>query len=361
MRRLGLSLYPEHSTLDEDKKYLDTASKLDYSRIFMSLLELGDDKNKTIARFKETISYANDLGMATIVDMNPRLFTKLGISYDDLSFFKEIGAAGLRLDEGFTGMEEAKMTHNPYGLKIEINMSSGTHYLDNILAFQPNTNNLLGCHNFYPQRYTGLGEDFFTKWSKLFRKHNIHSAAFVSSHTATFGPWPVQDGLPTLEDDRDLPIATQVKHLVLTGMVDDVIIGNTYASDEELEEASKAFFAPLPELKVDLSQNITDIEKEVILKSTHMYRGDASDYLLRSTMTRVVYRDKDFPAHDTDDIKRGDIIIVNNQYGQYKGETQIALRDIKNDGRRNVVGHLSSEEAFLLSYIGTWSSFKLAE
>ncbi|WP_143808466.1 MupG family TIM beta-alpha barrel fold protein, partial [Oenococcus oeni] len=43
MRRLGLSLYPEHSTLEEDKKYLDTASKLGYSRIFASLLELGDD------------------------------------------------------------------------------------------------------------------------------------------------------------------------------------------------------------------------------------------------------------------------------------------------------------------------------
>ncbi|WP_414691822.1 MupG family TIM beta-alpha barrel fold protein [Oenococcus oeni] len=47
MRRLGLSLYPEHSTLEEDKKYLDTASKLGYSRIFASLLELGDDKDKT--------------------------------------------------------------------------------------------------------------------------------------------------------------------------------------------------------------------------------------------------------------------------------------------------------------------------
>ena len=361
MRRLGLSLYPEHSTLAEDKKYLDTASKLGYSRIFASLLELGDDKDKTINRFKETIAYGNKLGFVTIVDMNPRLFKALDISYDDLSFFHELGAFGIRLDEGFSGMEEAKMTRNPYGLKIEINMSSGTHYLDNILSYHPNKDNLLGCHNFYPQRYTGLGEDFFIKWSNFFKERNIHSAAFVSSHNATFGPWPVQDGLPTLEDDRDLPISTQVKHLLLSGVVDDVIIGNTYASDEELKEAADAFYAPVPVLKVDLSSDITDLEKEVILKSTHVYRGDASDYLLRSTMTRVVYKDGNFPAHDTQDIKRGDIIIVNEDYGQYKGETQIALRDIKNDGRRNVVGHLNSNEAFLLSYIKPWSSFKLAE
>lgn len=147
----------------------------------------------------------------------------------------------------------------------------------------------------------------------------------------------------------------------MSGVVDDVIIGNTYASDEELKEAADAFYAPVPVLKVDLSSDITDLEKEVILKSTHVYRGDASDYLLRSTMTRVVYKDGNFPAHDTQDIKRGDIIIVNENYGQYKGETQIALRDIKNDGRRNIVGHLNSNEAFLLSYIKPWSSFKLAE
>ncbi|WP_143875557.1 MupG family TIM beta-alpha barrel fold protein, partial [Oenococcus oeni] len=127
MRRLGLSLYPEHSTLEEDKKYLDTASKLGYSRIFASLLELGDDKDKTINRFKETIAYGNEVGFVTIVDMNPRLFKELNISYDDLSFFHDLGAYGIRLDEGFSGMEEAKMTRNPYGLKIEINMSSGTH------------------------------------------------------------------------------------------------------------------------------------------------------------------------------------------------------------------------------------------
>jgi len=361
LRRLGLSLYPEHSTLEDDKKYLDTASKLGYSRIFASLLELGDDKDKTINRFKETIAYGNKLGFVTIVDMNPRLFKALGISYDDLSFFHDIGAAGIRLDEGFSGMEEAKMTHNPFGLKVEINMSSGTHYLDNIISYHPDTNNLLGCHNFYPQRYTGLGEAFFIKWSNFFKERNIHSAAFISSHSATFGPWPVQDGLPTLEDDRDLPISTQVKHLLLSGVVDDVIIGNAYASDQELQEASEAFYAPYPVLKVDFSNNATDLEKEVILKSTHVYRGDASDYLLRSTMTRVVYKQGNFPAHDTQDIKRGDIIIVNEKYGQYKGETQIALRDIKNDGRRNVVGHLNVDEAFLLNYIEPWSSFKLAE
>ena len=39
-------------------------------------------------------------------------------------------------------------------------------------------------------------------------------------------------GFVRLEDHRDLPIATQVKHLVLTGLIDDISVGNAYASEK---------------------------------------------------------------------------------------------------------------------------------
>ena len=48
----------------------------------------------------------------------------------------------------FSGLEESIMTYNPYGLKIEINMSNGTKYVDNIMSHRPNRENLIGCHNF---------------------------------------------------------------------------------------------------------------------------------------------------------------------------------------------------------------------
>ncbi|MBP8693218.1 MAG: DUF871 family protein, partial [Enterococcus sp.] len=63
----------------------------------------------------------------------------------------------------------------------------------------------------------------------------------------------------------------------------------------------------------------------------------------------------------TRDIVRGDVLIDNVGYGQYKGETQIALKAMKNDGRVNVVGHISPDEQFLLDYLKPWSSFKLVE
>ncbi|MGX7700067.1 DUF871 domain-containing protein [Enterococcus mundtii] len=361
MGKLGISIYPERSTFEKDKEYLDLAHKYGFKRVFTSLLQIADDKEKVLADFKKVVDYANQLEMEVMVDINPALFEQLEISYDDLSFFDEMGADGIRLDIGFTGAEEAKMTRNPYNIKIEINMSSGMNYVDNIMSYSPNTDNLLGSHNFYPHRYSGLGYEHFVACSEKFRKYNLNTMAFVNSQTADFGPWPTQDGLCSLEDHRDLEIATQVKHLMLTGLIDDISVGNAYASEEELRAMSEAFFASYPTLKVDVADDITEDERICLFDNLHSYRGDRSEYILRSTMTRIYYKDKPFPAHNTKDMTRGDVLIDNVGYGQYKGETQIALKEMKNDGRVNVVGRISDDELFLLDFLKPWSNFKLIE
>ena len=47
-----------------------------------------------------------------ILDIAPNIFDELQISYDDLSFFAELGADGLRLDAGFDGNKEATLSFN---------------------------------------------------------------------------------------------------------------------------------------------------------------------------------------------------------------------------------------------------------
>ncbi|WP_390404565.1 DUF871 domain-containing protein [Lacticaseibacillus jixiensis] len=361
MGKLGVSVYPERSTYEQDAAYLALAAKYGYKRVFTSLLEIKGNKDEVVANFKRVITRANELGMQVMVDINPALFQQLGVKYDDLRFFKDLGAWGVRLDLGFTGAEEAAMTRNPYNIKIEVNMSQGTHYIDNIMAFNPKRDNLLGSHNFYPHRFSGLGQKFFDDATKLFTDHNLNTAAFVNAHSATFGPWPTQDGLCTLEAHRNLPIATQVKHYQLLGTINDVIIGNAYASETELQQAAAAFTADYPSLRVVPEADATDLERELLFENPHSYRGDASEYLLRSTQTRVKYADRDFPAHHTVAIKRGDVLIDNAGYGQYKGETQIALQAMPNDGRVNVVGHVHPEELFLLDYLRPWSGFTMTE
>ena len=148
---------------------------------------------------------------------------------------------------------------------------------------------------------------------------------------------------------------------MLMGNIDDIFIANAYASEADLKAASEAFFSPELVLTVVTEEDITADERINLFDFSHFYRGDRSEYLLRSTMTRVVFKHKDFPAHNTRAIKRGDILIGNADFGQYKGETEIALKDMPNRGRVNVVGRIAEEDMILLDYVQPWSSFKFVE
>ena len=54
---------------------------------------------------------------------------------------------------------------------------------------------------------------------------------------------------------------------------------------------------------------------------------------------------------------RGDVVILNDGYGRYKGELHIVLKDMPNDGRKNVIGHLPEYEQILLQYAKPWKPF----
>ncbi len=355
---LGISIYPEKTTNVEIINYINLASKYGFKRVFTCLLSVKESKEQIYKDFKEIISHARNKGMEVVLDIAPNIFDELKISYDDLSFFHELGATGIRLDVGFDGLKESQLTYNEYGLDIEINMSSGTKYLDNIISFKPNKKKLIGSHNFYPMEYSGLSYEHFILCCKQFKDFGIRTAAFVSSNNADHGPWPIMDGLCTLEMHRKLPIATQVKHLKMIDELDDIIIANAYASEKELKEISE--ISDLLELNVVLNKDISEIERKITLEESHFNRGDISDYLIRSTQPRVKYKNENFPATLSPDlIKKGYITIGNNNFGQYKGELHLTKKDHGNtDKRKNIVARISNEELFLLDYIKPWSKFK---
>ena len=192
MGKLGISIYPEKTTEKEVIDYIDKAGKAGFSRIFSCLLSVNESKEVILEKFRRINQHAKEKGFEIILDVNPKVFNDLGISYDDLSFFKEMNADGIRLDIGFTGLQESIMTFNKENLKIEINMSNITHYIDTIMDYRPNKDNLIGCHNFYPHIYTGLGLDFFKKCTENFVKYGLRTAVFITSQAEnTFGPWPV--------------------------------------------------------------------------------------------------------------------------------------------------------------------------
>lgn len=358
MHRLGISIYPTQSDLERMKNYIDTSVKYGFKRIFTNLLSVKQEDREVFEKFKEIVKYANENGMEVIADINREVFKDLQIDNLDLSFFKDLGVSGIRIDSGFSAQETAKMTHNKQNMSIELNISTSATFINDVLNFKPDRDKLIGCHNFYPQKYTGISFKHFKKTSESYKQHQLTTAAFVTSQHGKIGPWKVMEGLPTLESHRNLPIEVQAKHLLMTGLIDDIIISNAFASEEELYALSKINLS-MPTLDIELNPEISNLEKKIVLEEDHFNRGDVSEYVIRSTMSRVHFKDKDFPPHNTSEIKRGDILICNETYGHYKGEMQIALQNMENDGVKNVIGKITENEQFLLDMIEPWESFVL--
>lgn len=360
-REKGISIYPFHASLQENLTYIEKAAHYGFTRAFTCLLSVDTTKKAEIVKeFKETIEFAEKKGIRVIADVAPNIFTSLGISYDDLTFFGDLGTTGIRLDLGFSGNEESWMTFNPQGLKIELNMSQKTHYIDTVMDYKPNTNNLIGSHNFYPHRFTGLSREHFIYCTKQYQKYNLRTAAFVKAPSASIGPWAISDGLCSLEEHRDEALSYQVKDMFFNLGMHTVAISETFASDEELKTMG-AIDPYLLELEIELIDNIPAIERAIVLEERHFHRGDEGEYLIRSTQSRVKYKGHKFPIFNPAPIKKGDVLIESSEYGTYAGELHIARNDMSNSGRTNVVGHVVEKEIKLIDNIESWQKFKFIE
>lgn len=203
------------------------------------------------------------------------------------------------------------------------------------------------------------GLEFTHKYKAL----GLTVSAFVSSNNKdTFGPWPVYEGLPTCEIHRGLPIDLQVRHLLVTNQIDDILIGNAFAREEELKSISQ-IDKSRTSFKIKLSENVTDEERNIVFNYHHFGRGDASDYLVRSSVPRNYYRKRRLPfrKYDGKFFKRGDVVIVNDNLSHYRGELQIIEKEIINSGERNYIGRLESEELMLLDLLKPEHLFKFIE
>ncbi len=352
MHRLGISLYPEHSTPEKDRAYMQLAAKHGFSRIFTCLLSVKKDAGDTIAEFGSFVREAHELGFVVAVDTNEDVFERLGATPFDLTPFERMGVDIIRLDGHFGDQGDIMITRNPQGIQIEFNASCSLG-LDLLIRRGADPRAMTVCHNFFPEPYTGLSEETFQARNAQYKGLGLTLAAFVSSREAeTFGPWPVFAGLPTCEDDRRRPIDLQARHLLASGLIDDVIVGNCFASEDELA-ALAAVDTTRVTMRIDTVPDITDAEREVIWDFDHTTRGDASAYMLRSSWPRLAFKERSIVPRTWDDpmFHRGDVLVPNDNMAHYRGELEVALRDFENDGTRNLVGRIPAEELFLLDYI----------
>ncbi|MEG1733379.1 MAG: DUF871 domain-containing protein, partial [Longicatena sp.] len=87
---------------------------------------------------------------------------------------------------------------------------------------------------------------------------------------------------------------------------------------------------------------------------------DMSEFMARSTMCRIDYKDANITPKMTPAVlHRGDVCILNEKYGRYKGELHIILKDMPNEGNIKLVGKVSEKEMIMLEFIQPWKPFAL--
>lgn len=359
--RLGISLYPEFASQEDNFAYLRRAAGHGFDVLFLALLGAKGTYEEVVERYLPYTRLAHELGFEIFCDVNPMVLKRLGVGISmfqggiDLTFFKELGIDAMRLDLGMSDLEEAALARNAAGIKICINGASVTDHVGALLSCGAPREALVGCHNYYPHRYTGVSLDYFMCGTEHWAKRGMRLQTFVSSNAPeAFGPWPVTEGLPTLEMHRDLPIEVQVKHYVMMGCVSDVLIGNCFATDEELAAMERANTD-----RVRFTARLVDGLPEDMARRLGMslsVRGDCtSGYMVRTLESRM--DPAPVEPFNMVDIERGDVIIDNRLYGQYAGEVQIALQPMKNSGKTNVVGHIDEREHVLLDYLAAGTRF----
>ena len=77
MARIGISIYPEHTTPERDRAYMEMAAKYGCSRIFSCLLSVTKSREEICKEFRGQIDFAHRLGMEVILDVAPVVLKRL--------------------------------------------------------------------------------------------------------------------------------------------------------------------------------------------------------------------------------------------------------------------------------------------
>ena len=382
MIQLGVSLYPEQETLQQIEEYLKLAKSHGFSKVFTSLFSVEGSKEEIIAYFKGLTDIAHRYDMEVYGDCNARFFMEMGASPDDLSIFKEIGLDVLRLDLMFNDERDVAIVNNREGLGVQLNASL-IPAVKRVIELGGNKDRIIGSYNFYPLRNTGASSEDVLEANRFFKEEGMKTQIFISSLSkGSHGPWPVSDGLPTIEEDRDLPVSLQLRHVLALGS-DEAIFGNAFVSKAEFKEIAEAmkeiyvyaedkpFYFPgirsqipigdierIP-LTIELEPDVSDTEKEVLFGFNKHNVSEYTHIIIRSRWGRFDFRPIPIEPRtcDKEYFEPGDVLIINGNVPRYKGEVHIARKPIRNDGTQNYVGRIVKEEMFLLDYFKYMTNF----
>ncbi|WP_381415225.1 MupG family TIM beta-alpha barrel fold protein [Spiroplasma endosymbiont of Anurida maritima] len=365
--RIGVSIYQNLvKDIKELEPYIKKCSENNVKILFTNLIHMEKSDVEGWNRIKEITRLSKKYGISVYGDIDDKSIEAFGIDKtninDILRFFKEeIMLSGIRFDLELDGSLEAKCSKNDFDFKIILNASSPFKYLEYVMSKGADISNIIGGYNYYPQMYTGPSLEFFQQNLAKYKKHNIDFQAFVAlQRDDVKGPWAYNDNLPSLEMHRSAPLDFQIRHMVAMG-VKDIFVSTQYVNDEEFNIINNIDLTNVS-MKIDLNKKVSKNELEIIFdKEIHFLRPDLAEYINRSSLTRIKYKNTDIKPTGTDkDIfKPGDVVVLNNNGLNYKGELHIILKELKNNGNiRNLVGTINENEYKIMELLQPGQTFK---
>lgn len=341
----GSSVYMSQD-LESIFSYLDEMKSCGAKTIFTSMHIAEDDNEKAKNSIIKVSNKINENGLELMIDISSGTLTKYEMTLDEMmDFLYEIHVKSLRVDYGFDFNEIKKLSEK---FNIVLNASTiDDNYCDSLVNAGLVLSDITVCHNFYPRPETGLSKKFLLEKNRYLKDKGFKIQAFIPGNEEKRGP--LFEGLPTLEEHRDIDPFVAYLELVSDFFVDEVLVGDLRIKEETLRKILKFENEKIIELRVEKLEDLSD-EISTVFWGMHKNRKDYSDYVLRSTMTRIQIKEKIEPENNVER-KIGTITLDNKNYQRYNGELQIAMRNLNADDRVNVIGNIVDEDIILMKYI----------
>lgn len=333
--------------------YLEKAGEYGFREVFSSIhlpeLALEDQ----VEMLEELARLTNHLGLELTVDIGGGEIDQLLADSQMCARVRSAGIGLLRLDYGFC-TEQAGALYNRLGIKgFVVNASiydreEAEAVKRNLTAIDSRME-LRACHNFYPRPETGLDREFFNEQNRIFAELGLITYACIpgKSHPRP----PLGLGLPTLEEHRQMDLERVCVELVCSPGIGGVMAADEFFNETELACVDRAVKREPLTLRIRLEAGAGQVERELILGTSHHIRYDSNRQVLRSRTSREMSRIGAKVAPGLTGERRSGMVTVDNErYGRYSSEVQILLADLEADSRVNCCGQILEEDMWKLDF-----------
>ena len=339
---LGFSVYL--STFSQQWPVLSGWAHRD-APVFLSL-----NMGKGAADRQEAVRICHKLheeGFRVIADVSTETCELFGET--DLTVLAEkLKLWALRIDYGFTPEEIGAMARV---LPIVLNASTTDPQEARSIFF--GGKQVFALHNFYPRPETGLDSELLRKTTEALQEAGLKVQAFIPGDSLKRGP--LYEGLPTLEEHRQVLPSAAFADLSLRFHMDDIFVGDPGISEQEQQR-----------IRLFCQEGILSVPAELEEAYRWLYdldftcRIDSPAWLIRFEESRTIHKVKNVPAPSgAEERSRGTITMDNLDYGRYGGEIQMLRKPLKPEKRVNVIGHVPENAWLLMDLITGGRKFRL--